>query len=958
MKNLSLHISTVIILLLSQFQNLCGAGFLQVRNYTHNDYSGGPQNWAFAQDSIGRVYIGNRDGMLSFDGERWKKYLLSNATTVRSLEYVASESRMYAGGTDEFGYFTPASVTGKLEYISLKSTLPAKHPGFTEVWNIHHIGRHTYFQTDYLVLNYDGYHTEVIRSNERLSTSSKIGEAVYVGTETGSLFIIKENRFVALPGTESLKGIRIQSILPIGDNLLLCTQVNGLYLYDGKSAMHFSCDIDGFLKENQLFCGASDGKVFVFGTVARGAVVVDFSSGSARFANRQAGMLNNTVLSASFDSWGNIWLGLDNGLDYVLLRSAASTLIGDENDIGAGYTSKLNGNRLFLGTNQGLFSTSYPLRMGDRPLELSKELQGQIWSISDAGTGFFVAGDRGIFFHDGKSSYKINGTGGYRVRLLYDQSDKAIAACYDGYHLLDKPGNEWIDLGKIQGGDGITGDFFTDRNGNIWIKYWLRGLYRLKYDIESLRFTEVKFYDSKSGHPIVNGNSPTLYRGDIVITTEKGYYSWDKLTDRFKRHPQLNSMLRTAPSTTLHITDDNSLIVMDQRGIQMSYIDSSGNLEKRSVNLRGIRDKLVKGFEYVNALGAEEIILGTLNGFLLIDTSSDDIKGTQVMPFVNSVIANKDSMVYRAPFEMQRGVLSLPYKLSTLRFELGYPDYMAPEEIEFSVYLENYESDWDPYTRESVREYTHLSEGKYILHIRARNVNTDEIKESEFGFSISPPWYRSSLAKMVYFFLIISAIYIIIWFANRWKNRTKAELLRRKEAEMGELRRKQAQEALLKDYEIASLKSRELELDIKHKSGELSTVTMNLIRKNEFLNSLTALISTLQRHSDTTATTRKELENMKGLINENISNDVRWSDFSSNFDLVYNNYTKRLHEMYQNLTISDIRICCYIKMGLGSKDIAPLLNITVKSVEMARYRLRKKMGLAADVNLTEYLMNF
>jgi len=97
------------------------------------------------------------------------------------------------------------------------------------------------------------------------------------------------------------------------------------------------------------------------------------------------------------------------------------------------------------------------------------------------------------------------------------------------------------------------------------------------------------------------------------------------------------------------------------------------------------------------------------------------------------------------------------------------------------------------------------------------------------------------------------------------------------------------------------------------------------------------------------------LSKMERNIRQNIENDNNWKRFEENFDLVYENYLKRLGEMYPELNVSDKKLSAYLKMDLSSKDIAPLLNMSVRSVETNRYRLRKKMGLDRDVNLSEFL---
>ena len=81
-----------------------------------------------------------------------------------------------------------------------------------------------------------------------------------------------------------------------------------------------------------------------------------------------------------------------------------------------------------------------------------------------------------------------------------------------------------------------------------------------------------------------------------------------------------------------------------------------------------------------------------------------------------------------------------------------------------------------------------------------------------------------------------------------------------------------------------------------------------------------------------------------------------WHLFEQHFDQVHENFLKRIKEIHPGLTPKDLKICAYLRMNLSSKEIAPLLNISVRGVEISRYRLRKKLGLERDDNLIEYLM--
>jgi FixJ family two-component response regulator len=83
-----------------------------------------------------------------------------------------------------------------------------------------------------------------------------------------------------------------------------------------------------------------------------------------------------------------------------------------------------------------------------------------------------------------------------------------------------------------------------------------------------------------------------------------------------------------------------------------------------------------------------------------------------------------------------------------------------------------------------------------------------------------------------------------------------------------------------------------------------------------------------------------------------------WESFARHFDQVHTDFIKRLKEKYPQLSPKDLKLCAYLRMNLVSKEIAPLLNISVRGVEISRYRLRKKMQLHAEVNLTDYMIHF
>jgi hypothetical protein len=204
-------------------------------------------------------------------------------------------------------------------------------------------------------------------------------------------------------------------------------------------------------------------------------------------------------------------------------------------------------------------------------------------------------------------------------------------------------------------------------------------------------------------------------------------------------------------------------------------------------------------------------------------------------------------------------------------------------------------------------------------------------------------------------------MYFLVRYIQFRSEQGAREMEVKKEHEMKEKEKVYKADAKEKENEIVALKNQKLQYELRHKSQDLASSTMNLIRKNEILfeinNKLEKIGENISDKTDPTIIV-KRIQKMQDEIKRNIEHDNNWKKFQENFDLVYENYLKRLGEQYPVLTVSDKKLCAYLKMDLSSKDIAPLLNMSFRSVEMSRYRLRKKLTLERDINLTEFLQNF
>lgn len=946
------------------------ASYPLVRNFQRLQYGAGSQNWSITQDQIGRMLFGNSDCVLLTDSRAWHKYYLSNYSTVRSLLFDGAE-RLYAGGSEEFGVFE-SGKPGDVSYRSLIPLLGKKRPGaIGEIWHIHKAGGEILFQGDHHIFRYNGSHIEVFGAPAKISTSNVIKGNLYVAIENRGLFYFNNGKFEETPGNDRLAGTRIVALLPMGHDVLVVTAFNGLFVLDGNTLRPLPTSIDNFLKENQVFCAASKGDIYAFGTVNCGVAILDRGTGDVSYANMDTGMQNNTVLSLFFDAGNNLWAGLDNGIDYILYNTPLSNLNGVANVYGAGYSSRLYDSTLWLGTNQGLYATPYPFPDIPRPEPMRRVLNGQVWNLDEVDGSLFACCDGGLYFLDGAGFRKVEGVPGtwkvlpvpgevVRQYAPADESLYILASTYDGFYLLRHAGSGWLSQGRVKGYDDIGGRFAIDKYGDIWISHWMKGVYRLRLDVADCRFVSSSFYNRNNGLPTDRDNFVNVLDGEPVIATEGGLSRFNRATGRIEPDTVLSGIFSYLPSLHLYGNNSNGILAVNLKTIRNAYRDASGKYRIDSLTFAPITEKLIPGHDNFNFLSPRRIIVSNQDGFYDVNLDRQPDSIPMVPTFVSRVYAGMDSMVYQAsPGQPLDGDLKLPYSLNSLRFEFVSPEYNSPDCVTYSYLLENYDNEWSPWTTSNSKEYTRLREGEYTLKIKSHNSYTGRDTMSEFHITIAPPWYRSIWAKIVYCLIISVLLWLLINFLRRSSARQARIIEERKEKELQTMRQAAREENLRKDYEIAALKSQQLEHDIKHKSEEISNITMNVVRKNEILLDIADRLTKIQEHQEVkahrTPDVQRQLAKIQGVIRDNIGQDDHWKDFTNSFDQAYDNYTQKLRNMHAELSEGDLRICCYLRMGLSSKEIAPLLNISYRSVEMSRYRIRKKMGLTRDQNLTEYL---
>jgi len=941
------------------------ANFPLVHNFYRDIYKSGTQNWAIAQDKNNAMYFANNNGLLRFDGTKWTNLVINNKTNLRSLLY-STDGRLYASTFNEFGYYI-TDANNQFRYVSLSKILGISKLESNALYSICEGGNKIYFWGEKSIFEFDGVKIEKKAFISKIDAAAYVNDAFIISSSQSGAFMMHGKQFSKIPGSEVLVNKKVCSILALNDYcILFVTSFHGVYIYDGLSISPFNNGLDGFLKQNQVFCATIKSNQIAFGTVQKGIAVLNLSDKSVTFVNTLTGLQNNTVLSMTFDNQSNLWLGLDNGIDYVLLNNQVKSLLGKNYFYGAGYTSIVSKNTLYLGTNQGLYSTSFPtvFKPQSPDLKLVKGMEGQVWCLSEIDGTLFCGNDNGTYIISDSKAEKIEPlTGTWNFKQFSKRKDLILGCSYKGLFLLKKQNASWKFLHFIKGSFTESSPMFEeDKMGTIWFSHWLKGMFRLTLSKNKDSITSVKLYDNH-GFPTNQNNTVFKINDDLIFSSESGFFKYNPNTNRMDSCHAWNKLFATTPRfMRLHEALNGDVWCVSGKFIGLARKQKSGFYIMDSLSYRILQPKIIPGFEHFNFIDKNHVILNTEDGFSLLSTKpTKAVKSTFKVFIYNITIKNDKGTEELNPGVNASATIKIASRPKSIRFEYSAPEYRSSGMVQYSYLLEGYDKSWSDFSADNIKEYTKLSRGDYVFKVKARSLLEPNVAEYEYKFCIEPAWYESNIALIIYLLMFGIVVFSFIRYTNHRSNQAALEMEILKEEEIQAQKKVFEEENQAKKREIKELKNQQLQYELRHKSQELASSTMNLIRKNEML------LEVIENINKTSEEIKKNVDHhhilsrlskMERNIRQNIENDNNWKKFEANFDLVYENYLKRLGEAYPQLNVCDKKICAYIKMDLSSKDMAPLLNMSIRSIETNRYRIRQKLELEREVNLAEFLQKF
>ncbi len=876
-----------------QAQDFPTKGVPYLVNFSPEEYKNAGKIWDIESAPNGILYMATDLGLLAFDGLDWT--LLHGSKGITRSVLVVNDSTIFTGSDLDFGQWK-RDCNGLFKYKSLFPFKDNVQDGIEEFWHIYQIDGNLAFVSTFNIYILNNGQLTKIQSPSHIVHSFIHDNNLFVFDRTNRMWKFDNLKFIEQ--TISKKGIipNFKGTFIKNNELCFVTESVGIVAIQNNEVYFKDSPLSNYLKGAKVFSFELIGERYIaVGTVLKGLIIADMDGNILHVINRFKGLQNNTVLSLHFAENGKLWAGLDYGLSYLLLKNNYTYVFDHRGDFGTAYTSFLQNDDFYLGTNQGLFHCKWSDLNNNADFfsfNLVAGSEGQVWKIYGYQDEIFVGHDRGLFMLKNKNLVPIDTKVG--IWDMVFNNDYLFAGTYNGIALYKKNKYGYSFVKKIDSISGSCKQLAFDKTDNLWVNIPNFALVKVKLNKDFVPTVRLNTFEYDSSCSFLQLQ---LLNDSVLLHGENKLYSY--------------------------INEKNSFVSIKERTTQFSLKNS----------LKGIISNAFLDEFYS--------FMPVNNGFALYRKGnfSPNSISTPIIKRVETL--NSDSS-----FSIEQGSF-IPFKNNSLRFVFVVPNC----ENVFYQYRLNENEPWSLPTQKNYLEIFMLEAGDYSFQVRA--FTTTEVSEiASFNFQIQNPWYRTwqFVSSLVLFFILLIALFYLR-HKRALAKQQKLMLLREKKAveELAEKHQKALVELEQQKLEHENEKLREL---LRAKTVELANKARDNESKNRLLVELKEKLIEMRDNPRIAVQRMKELMRM---VDSNILNEDH--TFEIQMDELHQEFFRKLKALYPSLSGNDLRICAYLKVGLNSKEIAEIMNIQLSSSYITRSRIRKKLNLDAEQNLYDFLNN-
>ena len=930
----------------------------KVTNYNRTHFNADPQFWDGCEDNDGYLIFGNNDGAVFFDGNQWSKINLPNNSSVRSL-YKSSSGKIYAGGYNEFGTLQKDNK-GKYYYHSLMNELHLTNKHIENIWQIHEFGDYIICRTFNGLIMVKGNTALFIPANESFLNSAVIHDTFYIQDNNYGIYHynLKNKELNMVFSSNLFQNEEIASMLESEnkEEILLFSKSGNIYKGNLKSfkvkkiASLFEATNPDQISKAIL----KDNSTILIGTLASKIIEFTIATGTINKNNPSYRNLKNVAIHNLFKSNSNYWIVTNNGLSFVDFNPSFINLF----DKASVYDVLIHNSRIYLATNAGVYFADTSLNNSSNTyssFQKINETQGQVWSIQLFENDIIISHNDGLFVLNDLKPKRIGDESGFwKITPIENNPGKYLASNYLGLFLLEKSNGDWKIRHKIDGFEESARDILASEEKNtFWICHGYQGVFKVHLNSSFTKAIAVEHFTDKNGLKSFYNVNVVKWDNQTLFTTNDGIYQYNLKQNKFVPFKKLNNVFDPTKNTRKLITQGSKtwFVLNDEAGYFYTNSEQKTLHKDLFLNLKGYFNR---GMECIVPLSENQVLFGSNLGLFFYNLKTNSTK-TKVPTQLTSVKFTADQIPFLANVTSEKAI-EFPNKTAFLRFEFAAPQMTKNTNIQFSYQLEPIDKNWSNWQNSSYKEFTHLNAGNYTFKIKSRNLSGISGTETSYKFSILPKWYQTNIAFFLYISSLILFIYIIwVWLKKKIeKEKTKARIESDKTKKLLELELEQLK--LLREKEKINAAKVHLEEDVIEKSKQLANYTLMLSQKKELFNELQFDLKSL-REINKNDDFRKRISHIFQKLHQNKIGEEFMEIFDVNFEKVNHNFFEKLKEISPSITKRELRLCAFVKMDLSNKEIAPLLSISIRGVENARYRVRKKLNVQHEENFSAYLLN-
>ena len=888
-----------------------------VENFTKTDYNGDNQIWNATQANDNALYFANNNFFLRYNGVKWEKYTLPNKTIIRSV--FADDDRIYCGSYNEFGFWK--RINGKMNYFSISENknLFNDISDNEEIWKIFKFNKQIYFQSFNQLFVFENNNIKKIKIPFQISYCFVVENQIYLASVRDGIFLMNGNNFQKIKNWTGLENNIIHGIEKNDNKTYIFTQKNGVFIdNNGKFSAWNNPLNDALKKEIIITAKFINNNKLAIGTAFRGLYIIDLNNNSYSNISRNNALKNNSVLSISLDKEKDLWLGLDNGIAHIETNSPYQIFSDNSGILGSVYSLVNTENGYLLGSNHGVF------KYGNKKLTLLPNTRGQVWDIQKINKKYIIGHNEGTFEYKNNLISKINNINGGWELLKSNFKNVYFQANYSGIAVYYDE-NDFSKFKRFEGINKPIRYIAQNKPNEIWAADNYRSLFKVEFNND---FVVTKIENvSKSNHLNNDfGIKIFNFKNEILFLINSVWYNFNAITNKLEKNIVFNKSFK---GTSEIIPIDNQSFIAIKEGLLFFINQVEGNFIWQLIPEKYYEGKIINHDTKV-MLVDKKLYINLDDGFFVYEITKPKIGIEKInveAVYQNKIITENTYIQFNNALEIN--VLSEFYghNRSNLFYKLNNSKDLVPIN-KGSVFLNNLES------------------GKQKLEIYVNN-GKQYIKVANYNFKVEQPWYFSIWMILIYT-VVISGIFFLYY---RWN---KIRFIQKSERKEEDLKHQNAILKLESDAEN-KLKLQEydkhiLELQVQTKASEVAGKSLSIVKQTELIDSIQKILETEMEVS--------QIKNkIKKSIKINAINKNEWQSFESNLMKSNEEFVQKLIAKYPNLSSKDIKLCIYLKMNLSSKEIAPLMNISFRSVELYRYRLRKKISLNQEDSLYKLMIN-